>query len=100
MFICFSNLWSLPSIELRTNAVLKDWITCAAVCLSLLQAKMSDFLSSAEVIPNKVLPAAGANLDCSSAVVSFASETFGVEMGKRGAHITASQACTQAAPTQ
>ena len=66
----------------------KDCITCAAVRLSRLHAKMSTFLSRNGVIPNKVLPADGANLDCGGAVVSFARETLGVDASKCGAHIT------------
>ena len=67
---------------------LEDCITCAAVRLSRSHAKMSAFLARDGVVPNKVLPADGANLDCGGAVVSFARETLGVDPSKCGAHIT------------
>ena len=53
-----------------------------------INAKMSAFLSLNGVVPNKVLPADSANLDCGDAVVSFAPETLGVDLSKCGAHIT------------
>ena len=49
---------------------------------------MSAFLVRDGVVPNKVLPADGAKLDCEGAVVSFARESLGVDPSKCGAHIT------------